>query len=439
MKHLPKIAIIGRPNVGKSTLFNRVIRKREAIVDDQPGVTRDRRYYDAEWSGRIFTLIDTGGYLPDKENLIHKSVLQQVIEAIHEADVIVFLTDARTGVTSIDEEIAQLLKKTDKPVLLAVNKVDDATFEIDALEFYKLGLGEPVPISAMGGRNIGDFLDMVLALVPAVSTTASQKPDHAIKLAVVGKPNVGKSSFVNAILGIEKMIVTDIPGTTRDAIDTPFKRNGQDFLLIDTAGLRKKSKVRDEIEYYSNVRSIRSIQICDVAIVLIDARDGIQDQDKTIIEHAIRHRKGVVLGVNKWDLIEKNTYTAKETEEEIFDRMPYLRHVPVIFLSALTRQRVYRLVDVAKSVYDEREKRIPTSVLNEFLEQTIAINPPPAPGGKHIKIKYCTQVKSGPPVFAFFCNYPDLIKANYKQFLENQLREHFGFFGVPLTLTFRRK
>ncbi|MBN2011009.1 ribosome biogenesis GTPase Der [candidate division KSB1 bacterium] len=438
MSH-PTVAIIGRPNVGKSTLFNRIVRRREAIVDDQPGVTRDRLYHEAEWAGRYFNLIDTGGYLPDKENMIHMAVLNQVMEAISEADVIIFLVDARAGLTSIDEEIARILQKTEKPILLVVNKVDDTVYELDVHEFYALGLGDPIAISASGGRNIGDFLDEVIALFPESGSMEDEPEESIIRLAIVGKPNVGKSSFVNAIIGKEKMIVTEIPGTTRDSIDTPLKREGQQYLLVDTAGLRKKSKVKDEVEYYSNVRSIKSLRNCDVAIILIDARDGIQDQDKSIIEHALKSRKGIVLGVNKWDLVEKDTRTAAEMEQEIKDKMPYLQHIPVVFLSALTKQRVYKVIDIANSVYHERVKRVSTSVLNDFLEHVTVINPPPAPGGKHIKIKFCSQVKVGPPVFAFFANYPQLIKQNYRQFLENKLREHFGFFGVPLTLTFRRK
>ena len=435
----PIVTIIGRPNVGKSTLFNRIIRKREAIVDDQPGVTRDRLATDTEWCSIPFTVVDTGGYLPDTENLINKAVLNQVMTAIHEADVIIFLVDSRSGITSIDEEISRILRKNNSKVLLVVNKVDNQNMELEINEFYNLGLGDPVPVSALGGRNIGDFLDEIVALFTDKSISHEEDDNSIIKLAIVGKPNVGKSSLVNSLLGKEQMIVTNIPGTTRDAIDTQFKRDDQHYILIDTAGLRKKSKVKDEIEYYSNVRSINSIKECDVAIILIDAKDSIQDQDKLIIEHAFNYRKGIVLGVNKWDLIDKDMYTAREKELDIQDKIPYLKHLPVIFLSALTKQRIFKLIDIAKSVYSERVKRISTSKSNEFLEYVTKINPPPAPGGKYIKIKYCSQVKTSPPVFAFFCNFPHLIKPNYKQFLENKLREHFGFFGVPLTMTFRRK
>jgi GTP-binding protein len=435
----PVVAIIGRPNVGKSTLFNRIIRRREAIVDNMPGVTRDRIYSVAEWNGVSFTLMDTGGYLPDTEDMIHKAVLEQVKQAINEADAVIFLVDAKTGITSLDDEISRLLKKCDCNILLAVNKVDHESIELIINEFYKLGIGEPFPISAISGRNIGDFLDQVIALIPNVKYEPDEASSGIIRLAIVGKPNVGKSSLVNAILGKEKQIVTEIPGTTRDAVDSEFKRDGQKYIIIDTAGLRKKSKVKDEVEYYSNVRSIRSIRNCDVAIILIDARDGVQDQDKSIIEHARHSKKGIVIAVNKWDLVEKTTNTARQFEIAIYEKIPYMKHLPIIFVSALTKQRILKIIDIAKSVFEERTKRIKTSELNEFLESATAINPPPAPGGKYIKIKYCTQVKTAPPIFAFFCNYPRLIKPNYRQYLENSLRQKYGFLGVPLTLTFRKK
>lgn len=434
----PILAIIGRPNVGKSTLFNRIIRRREAIVDDQPGVTRDRNYADAEWSGVHFTLMDTGGYLPDKENLIHKAVLNQVLEAINEADVIIYLLDVKNGLTNLDQEISQLLRKSHRKTFLVVNKVDNDIRELDVAEFYALGLGDPISVSAISGRNVGDLLDQVIDALPAQVIEEDEATD-IIKLAIVGKPNVGKSSLVNALLGKEKQIVTEIPGTTRDAIDTRFRHEDHEYLLIDTAGLRKRSRVTDEVEYYSNVRSLNSLRECDVAIIIIDARDNIQDQDKTIIEQALKFNKGILLAVNKWDLIEKDTHTAREYEVEIQDRIPYLNYIPVIFISALTKQRIFKVLDIATSVFEERRKKIKTSELNHFLEEATTANPPPAPGGKYIKIKYCTQIKSPPPVFAFFCNYPDLIKPNYRQYLENRMRERFGFFGVPITLKFRRK
>jgi len=435
----PTLAIIGRPNVGKSTLYNRIIRKRDAIVDDQPGVTRDRKYADADWNGVNFTLIDTGGYLPDTEDLIHQAVLKQATHAIDEADVIAFIADVTTGITSIDDEIARILNRSNKQVILAVNKVDNETRELDIGEFYKLGLGDPVPISAISGRSIGDFLDRVIELFPGSKAQGEESDGPEIKIAVIGKPNVGKSSFVNAILGQEKLIVTDIPGTTRDSIDTLFKYYGKQFLLIDTAGLRKRSRVKENVEYFSTVRSFSSIQRCDVAVIIMDAQEGITDQDKKVIEEAIRFKKGIILAVNKWDLIEKDTRTAIEYEREIKDSIPYLKYLPIIFISALTHQRVFKVIEIASSIFQERNRKIKTSDLNGFFEPIIKNTPPAAIGGKEIKIKYVTQIKTKPPVFAFFCNHPKLIKTNYRSFLENKLREQFGFFGIPVTLVFRRK
>lgn len=435
----PIVAIIGRPNVGKSTLYNRIIRRRDAIVNDQPGVTRDRKYAEADWNGVHFILIDTGGYLPDTEDRIHQAVLKQVTYAIAEADIIAFIADVTTGITSIDSQIARILNRSNKQIILAVNKVDNEIRELDIGEFYKLGLGEPVPISAISGRSIGDFLDKVVELFPDSPTQFEGSEEAEIKIAVVGKPNVGKSSFVNAILGQEKLIVTDIPGTTRDSIDTLFKYYGKKFLLIDTAGLRKRSRVKESVEYFSTIRSFSSIQRCDVAVIIIDAQEGITDQDKKVIEEAVQFKKGIILALNKWDLIEKDTQTAAEYERQIKDSIPYLKYLPIIFISALTHKRVFKVIEIASSIFQERKKKIKTSELNNFFEPIIKNTPPAAISGKEIKIKYITQVKSKPPVFAFFCNHPKLIKTNYRSFLESKLRERFGFFGIPLTLVFRRK
>ncbi len=434
----PILAIIGRPNVGKSTLYNRIIRKRDAIVDDQPGVTRDRKYADADWAGVAFTIIDTGGYLPDSENLIHQAVVNQVYLAVNEADVIVFVVDVTSGITSLDSEIARILKRNNKTVLLAVNKVDNQQRELDAMEFFQLGMGEPVPISALGGRNIGDFLDKVVEKFPR-KTPDEDEIDSSIKIAVVGRPNVGKSSLVNALLGEERHIVTEIPGTTRDAIDSLFKYYGQDFLLIDTAGLRKRTKVKESVEYFSSVRTFASIHRCDVAVVIIDATEGLTDQDKKIIEEAIKFKKGVLLAVNKWDLIEKETNTARDFEQDIRDEMPFASFVPIVFISAMTKQRVFKVIENVKNIYNERQKKIKTSKLNQYFEPILEQTTPAAVAGKEIKIKYVTQIKSNPPIFAFFCNFPDLIKSNYKAFLERKIREEYGFEGVPVTIVFRRK
>ncbi len=434
----PVLAIIGRPNVGKSTLYNRIIRQRDAIVDDQPGVTRDRKYVDADWNGIDFTIIDTGGYLPDSENLIHQAVINQVHQAVNEADVIALVVDVTSGITALDTEIARILKKSEKPIIVTVNKVDNREREFDAFEFYRLGLGEPIHVSALGGRNIGDFLDRVIEHFPERAAFSENKEEE-IKIAIVGRPNVGKSSFVNTILGEDKLIVTDIPGTTRDAIDSAFTYFGQKIILIDTAGLRKRARVKEAVEYFSTVRTFSSIQRCDIAVILIDAREGLTDQDKKILEEAIKLKKGVILAVNKWDLIKKDTTTAREFELNIRDEIPYISYIPLLFISALTGQRTFKVVELARTIHEERKKQIKTSELNRYFDPILQQTTPAAVAGKEIKIKYITQVKAQPPVFAFFCNHPNLIKANYKAFLERKIREQYGFWGVPITLVFRRK
>lgn len=431
---------MGRPNVGKSTLFNRIIRKREAIVDDKPGVTRDRNYAVSDWAGYTFDLIDTGGSVPGSQDVFEKAIFHQVKQAIAEADVIVFLVDVTNGSTALDEEIAQVLQRSGKKILLTVNKVDNSARENDLADFHRFGLGEPQAISALGGRNIGDFLDAVVALFPP-NTMQQQDDDDSqiLRLAVVGRPNVGKSSFVNAILGEEKLIVTEIPGTTRDAIDTTFRHYGRDIVLVDTAGLRKPARVRENIEYFSGVRTLNAVRRCDVVIVLVDAVDGMADQDKRIIQQAVTDRKGIVVAVNKWDLIEKDTKTAREFEQKYLSMLGETKYLPILFISAKTKQRVFKVIEVALSVFQERGKRIQTSELNEFLRNAVSRHHPPAFGQKHVKLNYCAQVKTHPPVFAFFTNEPKGLKANYRQYLENKLRERFGFLGVPLVLNFRRK
>lgn len=435
---LPIVAIVGRTNVGKSTLFNRIIQRREAIVHDQPGVTRDRNYAISDWIGKQFILMDTGGYISGSQNVIDKAVFDQVHLAIDEADVVIFVVDGTTGPTALDEEITQVLKKSGKNILLAVNKIDSEQRESLVSEFYALSLGDPVSISAISGRRIGDFLDQIVVFFPQQSSSAAES-EHLIRLAVLGRPNVGKSSFVNSVLGVEKQIVTEIPGTTRDAIDTEFRYYGQDFLIIDTAGLRKRARVKENVEFYSNVRALDSLRRCHVAVILLDSIEGITDQDKKIIDSAIKEKRGIVIAVNKWDLVQKDTMTAKRMEAEIKTSLGKASYLPIHFISALTRQRVFKVIEVAQSVYQERKKRVRTSELNKFLQEVLEMNPPPAYGQKWVKINYCSQIRVEPPAFVFFTNEPLGIKNNYKAYLENQLRQKFGFLGVPISLRFRKK
>ncbi|MCS7228418.1 MAG: ribosome biogenesis GTPase Der [Candidatus Kryptonium sp.] len=432
------VAIVGRPNVGKSTLFNRIIGERDAIVDPKSGVTRDRHYGTAEWNGKKFTIIDTGGYVPDSDDIFESAIREQVQIAIDEADVIIFLVDALSGVTPIDIEIAKILRQTKKKVILAVNKIDNEKLEILSSQFYELGLGDPFPISAMHGRKVGDFLDEVVKDF-VESNGQEEENKNQIKVAIVGQPNVGKSSFVNAVIGENRIIVTDIPGTTRDSIDTAFKYNDSEFILIDTAGLRKKSKIKESIEFYSAIRALKAIERCDVAVVMLDATCGLERQDLRIIGEAAELKKGIIIAVNKWDLVEKNSNTALEYEHALRERLKVFDYVPIIFISAKTKQRIFKVLDLAKIVYEERNKRIKTSELNKVLFPIVKETPPPAVSGKEIKIKYVTQVKTSPPVFAFFANFPDDIPEHYKRFLENKIRQHFGFVGVPLTIVFKKK
>jgi GTP-binding protein len=437
----PIVAIIGRPNVGKSTLFNRIIQRRDAIVHDLPGVTRDRNYAEAEWTGHEFILVDTGGYFSGSKDVIERAVLQQVHEAIDEAHVLIFCVDGRAGVSALDSEIAGILQKQSKPVMLAVNKIDDGNAEPLVAEFYKLGLGEPYAIASANGRRIGDFLDELVKRLPPVSSeqSADDEETATLRLAVVGRPNVGKSSFVNAILGSDKLIVTEIPGTTRDAIDTPFEYKDQHIILVDTAGLRKRSHVKESIEFYSTVRTREAIAAADVALLLIDAREPATDQDMHILSDVVRLRKGLVIGVNKWDLIEKEAETAKGHENALRERLRKFDYAPFVFISALKKQRVFKLIDLALHVHTERRRQIRTAVLNDFLQKAIRAYPPPSMDQKEVKISYGTQVKTAPPVFAFYCNHPTSVKASYRQYLENRLRQQFGFAGVPIALSFRRK
>ncbi len=434
---LPIVVIVGRPNVGKSTLFNRIVGKRDAIVNDQSGVTRDRNYGETDWAGKYFQLIDTGGYVPNSEDLFEKAIKEQVEIAIDEADSILFVVDVRTGLNPLDVEIANILRSSNKEFYLLVNKVDSEKFEAMASEFYSLGIERVYNISALAGRNIGDLLDDV---TQNFQINLEDENDERFKIAIVGRPNSGKSSLTNSLLGYERTIVTDIPGTTRDSINSILKYYGKEIVLIDTAGLRKKKRVEESIEFFSTIRTLKAIGECDAAIILIDAQFGLENQDQKIIDEAVRRRKALIIAINKWDLIEKETNTAKENEDEIKNKLGALGYIPVIFISALTKQRIFKLVERVIEIGEERKKKINTSKLNEILLEEIKKNPPPSTQtGKEIKIKYITQVGDHYPVFIFFANYPKNIPEHYKRFLEKLIRKHFGFEGVPFTLSFKSK
>jgi GTPase len=434
---LPIVVIVGRPNVGKSTFFNRIVGKREAIVNDQSGVTRDRNYGEADWAGRHFQLIDTGGFVPRSEDLFEKAIKEQIYIAISEADSILFVVDVRDGVNPIDIEIANILRASHKDFFLLVNKVDSENFEAMASEFYSLGIEKLYGISALAGRNIGDLLDEVTEKFPV---QIDEEKDTRLKIAIVGRPNSGKSSLTNSLLGYDRSIVTEIPGTTRDSIDSILKYYGRELIIIDTAGLRKKKRVEENIEFYSTIRTLKAIGECDVAIVMLDAKFGLENQDQKIIDEAVRWRKGIIIAVNKWDLVEKKTNTAKSMEDDIKDKLGALSYLPVIFISALTKQRIFKLIERTIQLEEERKKKIPTSELNDIILEEIKKNPPPSTQtGKEVKIKYITQVGDHYPVFLFFTNYPKNIPDHYKRFLENQIRKHFGFEGIPFTLSFKNK
>ncbi len=435
---LPVVVIVGRPNVGKSTLFNRLVGNREAIVDNISGVTRDRNYGEAEWAGRKFQLIDTGGYIPDSQNVFEKAIKEQVEIAINQADAIIFLVDSRVGIHPIDIEIANILRQSNKKFYLLVNKVDSENFESLVGEFYSLGIENVYDISALAGRKTGDFLDDLTNGFPAVEELEVE--DSRLKIALVGRPNVGKSSLTNALLGFERSIVTEIPGTTRDSVDSILKYYGEEIILIDTAGLRKKKKVEENIEFYSTIRSLKAIAECDVAVVMIDAKIGLEKQDQKIIDEAVRRRKGIILAVNKWDLIDKDSNTSAQFEKDLKSKLGSIDYLPFIFISALTKQRIYKLVDLCKKINSERKKKIPTNELNNQLLPEIEKNPPPATGtGREVKIKFINQVGDHYPVFLFFANYPKQVADHYKRFLEKLIRQKFGFEGVPFTMSFKNK
>jgi GTP-binding protein len=430
------VAIVGRPNVGKSTLFNRLVEERKAIVDDQSGVTRDRHYGLAEWQGTRFAVVDTGGYVPDSEDVFEKAIREQVHIAMEEADVLLFLTDIDLGVMPLDREVAELLRRSQKPVILVANKADNFTDITNSYEFYELNLGEPMPISAANGAGTGELLDAIAKALP--DKPVPEYPDLP-KFAFVGRPNVGKSSLVNALLGREQNIVTPIAGTTRDSILTRLTSFNLDCLLVDTAGLRRKARVKENIEFYSVLRTLRAIEECDVAMLVLDATQSIDAQDLAVLHLIEKHKKGVVIVVNKWDLVEKETNTARDFERAIQERIAPFVYVPIVFTSAITKQRVLKCMETAEQVFQERKKTIPTHLLNDYMLADVAAYHPPAVRGKIIRIKYVTQVPAAIPTFLFFTSHPKLIKDSYKRYLENKLREHFGFVGVPINVFFRDK
>jgi len=433
------VAIVGRPNVGKSTFFNRLLEQRKAIVDDVSGVTRDRQYGVADWNGKSFNVIDTGGFVPQSEDVFEKEIGKQVLIAVEEANALLFMVDAATGITDLDESMSDVLRRTAKPVFLVVNKVDNHERLLEATEFYGLGFDNIFFLSSMSGSGTGELLDAVAALITEEHVAAMEAEGAIPKFAIMGQPNVGKSSLLNALIGQERTIVSDIAGTTRDTIHTHYNLFQKEFVLIDTAGIRRKSKVHEDLEFYSVIRAIKAMDEADVCLLLLDAEKGITAQDLSIYSLAIRKGKGIVLLVNKWDMMEKATNTARDYETELKKRVAPFTDVPIIFISALEKTRIHKAIEVALEVYDNKQRKVPTSELNEVMLKAIAAYQPPVVRGNPIKIKYVTQLPTHVPSFAFFCNFPDDVKQPYKNYLENQLRQNFKYTGVPVRLFFRKK
>lgn len=432
------IAIVGRPNVGKSTLFNRMIGEKKAIIDNISGVTRDRIYGSSEWNGKQFSVIDTGGFVQNSDDVFEKAIREQVHIAIDEADFIIFMTDVTTGITDLDEQMADILRRQSKKVFVAVNKVDNSSRMLMANEFWSLGFENTFFLSSINGSGTGELLDALTEVMP--DEDDSDKGQEIPKISIVGQPNVGKSSLTNALLGEDRNIVTDVAGTTRDSIHSYYNKFGKEFFLIDTAGIRKKARVHENLEFYSVLRAIRAIEESDVVILMIDAQAGLESQDLSIFSLAVKRHKGVVILVNKWDLVEnKETNTARDFEEKLKSKLAPFNDVPILFVSVLEKQRIFKAIDVAMDVYNNRKRKVKTSVLNEIMLPEIEKIPPPSHRGKFIKIKYISQVPLAYPAFAFYCNYPEHVKANYKNFLNNKLRQHFDFKGVPVSIFFRKK
>ncbi len=433
------VAIVGRPNVGKSTLFNRLLEQRKAIVDDVSGVTRDRQYGVADWNGKSFNVIDTGGFVHGSEDVFEKEIAKQVLIAVEESHAILFVVDATTGLTELDDAMARVLRKSPKPVLLTVNKVDDNQRLLEASEFYSLGFDQIFFIASASGSGTGELLDAVTEAIPEANEEQIQAESDLPRFAIIGQPNTGKSSLLNALIGQERTIVSDVAGTTRDTIHTHYKLFQKEFILIDTAGIRRKAKVHEDLEFYSVIRAIKAVDEADVCLLMLDAEKGLAAQDLNIFSLAARKGKGVVVLVNKWDLVEKETQTAALYEKELKKRLAPFSDVPILFISALEKTRIFKAVEMAMEVYQNRQRRVPTAALNEVMLQAIQAYHPPVVRGHPIKIKFVTQLPTVVPSFAFFCNFPDDVKTPYKNYLENQLRQHFDFSGVPLRLFFRKK